>query len=191
MNSRVSHEGEKHRAARASRDWSKIFTLPTVGGDGPCAPTPEGMRLPLYEYQQRSLARMLTVEADGRIMLPRGAPGSEVEFTFRGGVIADEVGMGKTAQLIALFLASPGTAGQPKNLVVTPGHLCGQWANEIRKFAPSLRVASIEAPIALGPNARQKVETGSMNHDVVITSLEVILGQSEAQAALFGLTGPL
>ena len=188
MNSRVSHEGEKHRAARASRDWSKIFTLPTVGGDGPCAPTPEGMRLPLYEYQQRSLARMLTVEADGRIMLPRGAPGSEVEFTFRGGVIADEVGMGKTAQLIALFLASPGTAGQPKNLVVTPGHLCGQWANEIRKFAPSLRVASIEAPIALGPNARQKVETGSMNHDVVITSLEVILGQSEAQAALFGLS---
>ena len=186
--SHLREQGERHRAARSSRDWSKIFVLPTVEKDGPSEPTPEGMRLPLYQYQQRSLARMVTIEDDGRIMLPRGGPGSEVEFVFRGGVIADEVGMGKTAQLIALFLARPGTAGQPKNLVVTPGHLCGQWANEIRKFAPSLRVAIIETAVALGPNARSKVETGSTNHDVVITSLEVILGASEAAAALFALS---
>ena len=188
MASKLTQQGERHRAARGARDWTKIFVLPTVGATVPAAETPPAMALPLYEYQKRSLARMLAIEEDGRIMLPRGAPGAEEAFTFRGGVIADEVGMGKTAQLIGLFLASPAAENEPSNLVVTPGHLCQQWAKEISKFAPTLRVAVVADAMGLGPNAHQIVVAGAKNHDVIITSLEVILGQSAIQSALFGLS---
>ena len=96
--------------------------------------------------------------------------------------------MGKTAQLIALFLASPAPPGQPRNLVITPGHLCNQWSNEIQKFAPSLRVAVAADPSALGPNPRRVLEPACQANDVVITSLEVVLQIVQIREVLFGLS---
>ena len=187
----VARQGERHSRARASRDWSRIFELPTVALSGPLEPTPKAIEdagHSLYDYQRRSLARMLAIEADGNIRLPLGLPGTEVAHTFRGGVICDEVGMGKTAQLIALFLASPAPPGQPRNLVITPGHLCNQWSNEIQKFAPSLRVAVAADPSALGPNPRRVLEPACQANDVVITSLEVVLQIVQIREVLFGLS---
>ena len=52
--------------------------------------------------------------------------------------MADTVGMGKTAQLIALLLARPPDRDDGLTLgalVLTPEHLCHQWRAELRRFA--------------------------------------------------------
>jgi hypothetical protein len=107
----VANQGKKQDEQRKRRDFSKIFALPTVPLSAALAPQPPGMQLPLFDYQRRSLARMLEVERDGAIALPLGGLDATKDFVFRGGVVADEVGMGKTAQLIGLFLASPRVPG--------------------------------------------------------------------------------
>ncbi|MDF3069647.1 MAG: SNF2-related protein [Polyangiaceae bacterium] len=59
---------------------------------------------------------------------------SELEL---GACLADDMGLGKTVQLLALLLArhQEGAA-----LVVAPTSVCGNWAREARRFAPSLEV---------------------------------------------------
>jgi superfamily II DNA or RNA helicase len=55
-----------------------------------------------------------------------------------GVCLADDMGLGKTVQVIALLLtrAAAGPA-----LVVAPTSVCSNWIDELRRFAPSLRVA--------------------------------------------------
>ena len=57
-----------------------------------------------------------------------------------GGFLCDEMGLGKTVQLIATMLLNP----KPHTLVVVPKSIVGQWCDEIKRFAPSLSVASFD-----------------------------------------------
>ncbi len=54
-----------------------------------------------------------------------------------GAVLADDMGLGKTLQTVALLLqrAAAGPA-----LVVAPTSVCGNWLQEMARFAPGLRV---------------------------------------------------
>ena len=56
----------------------------------------------------------------------------------RGGWLADEMGMGKTAVCAALMCHSKGTATGGLTVVLCNNTLVGQWVDEIKKFAPSL-----------------------------------------------------
>jgi hypothetical protein len=55
-----------------------------------------------------------------------------------GGILADDMGLGKTLQ--ALCVAGPGT------LVVCPTSVLHNWAAEIRRFRPTLRVCIYHGP---------------------------------------------
>jgi superfamily II DNA or RNA helicase len=57
-----------------------------------------------------------------------------------GGILADDMGLGKTIQTIALItlLQERGELGSV--LLVVPSSLIFNWANELQKFAPHLRV---------------------------------------------------
>ncbi|MFG3615121.1 DEAD/DEAH box helicase [Nocardia sp. NPDC047654] len=55
-----------------------------------------------------------------------------------GAVLADEMGLGKTVQAIGFLLDRAPSGPQ---LVVCPTSLVGNWAHEIGRFAPGLRVA--------------------------------------------------
>lgn len=57
-----------------------------------------------------------------------------------GACLADDMGLGKTVQSIALLLYR---AAQGPALVICPASVLPNWANELTKFAPSLRVVSI------------------------------------------------
>ncbi len=54
-----------------------------------------------------------------------------------GACLADDMGLGKTLQALAVLLAR---AADGPALVVAPTSVCGNWAAEARRFAPSLRV---------------------------------------------------
>ena len=85
----------------------------------------------------------LNWRAEGRVCRP---------VLVRGGIIADEVGYGKTAITLGLIdsakYVNEESKRPPKNviqgfiqtkatLVVVPAHLMGQWPSEIRKFLPA------------------------------------------------------
>ncbi|KAK7679996.1 hypothetical protein QCA50_016942 [Cerrena zonata] len=74
-----------------------------------------------------------------------------------GGILAEEPGLGKTLECIALILLNPAVGRNPTHriwdsvakidvrevpttLIVTPGSLAPQWIDELRKHAPTLKV---------------------------------------------------
>jgi DNA repair protein RAD16 len=91
--------------------WDELENTPPIK---PVAvPQPEGLSLRLLPFQLEGLDWLLRQEQQAR---------------FGGGILADEMGMGKTIQTIALLLAEP--RGKP-NLVVAPTVALMQWKSEI------------------------------------------------------------
>ncbi len=57
-----------------------------------------------------------------------------------GGCLADEMGLGKTVQILSVLLYEQEQGISTPSLIVVPTSLIFNWENEIRKFAPSLKV---------------------------------------------------
>ncbi len=104
-----------------------------------------------------------------------------------GGVLADDMGLGKTVQAIALVLhvREQRQSDQPF-LVVAPTSVVGNWADECRRFAPTLNVATITETTARRGDLVAEVAGGA---DVVITSYSLFRLEYEAydQVAWAGL----
>lgn len=88
-----------------------------------------------------------------------------------GACLADDMGLGKTLQALAVMLAR---AAGGAALVVAPTSVCGNWAEEARRFAPTLRVHIY----AEGERAALLEQAGP--HDVVIVSYTLLLQAREA-----------
>jgi hypothetical protein len=133
------------------------FTLQSNKLDVQNAQPPHFKKYPLRPEQLRSLSWMLERESSdacfyeeevSEAMLgPLGwrAEGKAVRpVLVRGGVLADEVGYGKTAITLGLIDCSqpaqypePATSGvipSKATLIVVPSHLGNQWPSEIEKF---------------------------------------------------------
>lgn len=105
---------------------------------------------------QKGLKELLTQIRDPKNR-PKVPPNEDLQATLRpyqetgvdwlclmrklglGACLADDMGLGKTIQVIAAFLHEKRTQQKP-NLLIVPASLLGNWRNEIRQFAPSLRV---------------------------------------------------
>ena len=133
-------------------------------------PEPEGLApdITLRPYQRQSLAFMKDREMSVAKSLAGSGP-----LAPRGGWLCDEVGMGKTAVTISLILSSPCTAPRPTDqeyseprpakykttLIVVPSTLIQQWEDEIRRFAPQLRLNVYFDAIASEPQRDYEYET--------------------------------
>ncbi|XAS73396.1 DEAD/DEAH box helicase [Micrococcaceae bacterium Sec5.1] len=128
----------------------------TVKDDGAELPIAErdfaslGLAIGLFPYQQVG-AEYLVAMAD------RGV----------GVLLADQMGLGKTAQAIAVLLDQVHLG---LSLVVCPASLLRNWAREFDQFAPGLR--------ALVHSGRERtgLATGFAGYDVIISSYETVAG---------------
>ena len=90
------------------------------------------------------------------------------DFGF-GGCLADDMGLGKTIQVIAFILLLEKKHGRQTNLVVVPTSLIFNWQQEIEKFAPTLKVLTMQA------NSRFKNNKNFPDYDVVLISYGMLV----------------
>ncbi|HEY9641754.1 MAG TPA: DEAD/DEAH box helicase, partial [Coleofasciculaceae cyanobacterium] len=119
-------------------------------------PDPPGFQGALREYQKRGVSWLHYLESLGL-----------------NGCLADDMGLGKSAQVIARLLQEREQAQQQKinlspTLLIAPTSVVGNWRKEIEKFAPQLR-----AVVHHGGQRSQDAKafkTTCQDCDVLITS---------------------
>jgi hypothetical protein len=113
------------------------------------APQPEGFVGTMRPYQREGLAWLLFLESIGL-----------------GGCLADDMGVGKTIQMLALLELhrQRRAAGEslPPDLVVVPKSLLFNWENEAHRFTPQLKVLNYTG------TARSREDL--VSHDVALTT---------------------
>jgi SNF2 family DNA or RNA helicase len=89
------------------------------------------IRTKLLGYQREAIEWMISHETDAEQFKIRD------EFC-SGGLLADDVGLGKTIMTIGLLLGNH----KKSTLIIVPKSLVNQWIQQIHKFAPTLRTSS-------------------------------------------------
>ncbi|MCY1345137.1 hypothetical protein D9M69_311890 [compost metagenome] len=82
-----------------------------------------------------------------------------------GACLADDMGLGKTVQALAVLVAR---AGGGAALVIAPTSVCGNWAAEARRFAPTLNVH------VYAEGDREALLAQAGPHDLVIVSYTLL-----------------
>jgi SNF2 family DNA or RNA helicase len=115
-------------------------------------PAPPGMSAVLRIYQEYGVGWLRFLD-DHRL----------------GGILADDMGLGKTIQVMALLQAAKnaGRLDLPA-LVVAPVSVLPNWGNELRRFAPGLKVVLLHG----GERHRHWEELSG--NDVVLTSYALL-----------------
>ena len=129
------------------------------------APEPTKLVQRLLPFQREGLGWMLKQE----------------ESKVRGGILADEMGMGKTIQTIAMLLASKERAAAASNasktpsqkastLIVLPTSALMQWSEEIKSFTEA---NALDVFIYYGDRSHV-TEDELRAHDVVLTTYPIV-----------------
>ncbi|KAI0092493.1 SNF2 family N-terminal domain-containing protein [Irpex rosettiformis] len=113
------------------------------------AAQPAGLKVTLLPFQQESLFWMKKQE----------------QTVWSGGMLADEMGMGKTIQMIALLISDRGVK---PNLVIAPTVAVMQWRNEIEAHTEGLNV------LVWHGASRESDIKALKKYDVVITTYAVL-----------------
>lgn len=122
----------------------------------------ERIKVERAEHPPGMTIRLLPFQLEGLNWLMKQEDGE-----FGGGVLADEMGMGKTIQTIALMMMD---RTKRPNLVVGPTVALMQWKNEIEKHTdPGL----LKVLLFHGANRENSVEELE-KYDVILTSYSVI-----------------
>ncbi|PRT57094.1 DNA repair protein RAD16 [Wickerhamiella sorbophila] len=112
---------------------------------------PEELKCSLLRFQREGLYWLINQE----------------QGIYHGGILADEMGMGKTIQTIALFLSDKERAGPI--LVIAPTVAVMQWKNEIQQYAGD----NFSILIFHGSN-RPKNAAQIREHDIILTTYAVM-----------------
>lgn len=89
-----------------------------------------------------------------------------------GGVLADDMGMGKSIQIISLLLDEKenGVSDRKTSLIIAPSSILYNWENEIKKFGSSIKYA-----LVLGSKEqRRDILNNSKDMELLVTSYELL-----------------
>lgn len=118
-------------------------------------PLPTGLQATLRPYQQRGFGWLAQMRGLGL-----------------GGILADQMGLGKTVQNITVWLHERERMGVDRPaLLVAPTSVVGNWKHELGKFAPTLRVYVHQGTERLQGAAFIEAALG---HDAVLTSYALL-----------------
>ncbi|KAI8067772.1 SNF2 family N-terminal domain-containing protein [Gongronella butleri] len=126
---------------------------------------PSYITVPLLPFQRLGVAWMMRQEKNP---------------DFQGGVLADEMGMGKTIQTITLLLSD----NTKPNLVIAPAVAIIQWSNEIEKFT----VNNVKVHLYHGAK-RASTRAELESYDIVITTYSVLESAFRRQEGGFTRNG--
>lgn len=83
-----------------------------------------------------------------------------------GGILADDMGIGKTIQILALLSDAP----KEKSIVICPSSIVFNWKSEIEKFTPYLKALVVAGNVNQRKNLIEKMN----DYDVIITSYDYL-----------------
>ena len=89
-------------------------------------------------------------------------------FNF-GGCLADDMGLGKSIQIIAFILSQRRKSAHNTNLLVVPATLIFNWQAEVEKFAPSIKIHTI-----YGTDRIKSVQDFD-NYEIILTSYGTLI----------------
>lgn len=130
-----------------SSDFKKLVKTLSGADDSEIA-VPQSLKTIMRNYQKTGFRWLKTL----------------ADYKF-GGVLADDMGLGKSLQVIALLKDSGNTS-----IIVCPTTLILNWVNEFTKFAPDLKIL----PITGSYGERKLLSGKALEYDVVITSYELM-----------------
>ena len=151
---------------------------------------------PLLSYQQKCLAWMLHRESAARPISSWGWSKHELQdgFSFytsafghmtltepnqsiRGGLLAQDVGMGKTVEMLALMASG---ARRSPTLVVVPTTMLAIWMEEAAKHVPSFKTMCFHG-------ARRTRDMDVLrNQDLVITTYRICVNETQRHVPTLG-----
>ncbi|KAL6059239.1 SWI/SNF-related matrix-associated actin-dependent regulator of chromatin subfamily A member 3-like 1 [Balamuthia mandrillaris] len=125
---------------------------------------PPGLNVDLFIYQKAAMKWMTEREAS---------------INPSGGILADEMGCGKTVETIACILANK-TEGPQRTLIVAPLSCLAQWESELRKKCKPGELSRIY--LYHGASRRREVEVLS-TYDIVLTTYTTLAFEYKAATA--------
>ncbi|MCI8647280.1 MAG: DEAD/DEAH box helicase family protein [Firmicutes bacterium] len=87
-----------------------------------------------------------------------------------GGILADDMGLGKSLQLLSFLYAKKQETGGKPSLIVCPASLVYNWEDEVAKFVPDMKLQIIAGSIS---ERTEKLETWE-SQDLLITSYDLL-----------------
>ncbi|KAF5605426.1 rad8 Rdh54p [Fusarium pseudocircinatum] len=116
------------------------------------------------------------------------SPFRQAEASVKGGILAEEMGLGKTLEILGLILLHQRSRpliqsdyeSQAKltpsgaTLIVTPPSLKDQWASEIARHAPGLSVKVYEGRKRISEADEQQATDELAGHDIILTTYPVL-----------------
>ncbi|KAE9394295.1 hypothetical protein BT96DRAFT_998675 [Gymnopus androsaceus JB14] len=126
---------------------------------------PANIKLTLLPFQRESLHWMKKQE----------------EGVWKGGMLADEMGMGKTIQVIALLVSDR----KKPNLVIAPTVAIMQWRNEIEAHTDGMKV------LVWHGSSRETNVSELKKHDVVLTTYAILESVFRKQESGFKRQGKM
>jgi DNA repair protein RAD16 len=125
----------------------------TPKNDAEAIPQPEGMAVTMLPFQREGLSWLINQE----------------KGIYHGGVLADEMGMGKTIQTVALFM-SDGPDRKNPSLVIAPTVAMMQWKSEIEMHTGG----RLSVYLFYGQKNKSVKSSDLRKYDVVLTTYSVV-----------------